>query len=108
MHVVDSRGSPFDADCVFCVAMDPTGTAAITGGQDDRALVWRVADQTKLFDCTGACLLCVCELLFCSAHRWADFNDSVTMVAFSHDGSLLATGSMDGVIMCVWGGGVGR
>lgn len=69
-------------DSIFCVALDPTDSVAITGSQDDRALVWRVGDRQRMFECT-------------------DFKDSVTYVAFNFDGTMLATGSLDGVII-VW------
>lgn len=67
---------------VFCAALDPTGTVAVTGSEDDMAMVWRVDNGQKLFECK-------------------EFADSVTFVAFNFDGSLLATASMDGVII-IW------
>ncbi|XP_030637245.1 angio-associated migratory cell protein [Chanos chanos] len=68
---------------VFCVSLDPvTNTLAITGGEDDKAFVWRVSDGEVLFECTG--------------HK-----DSVTCAMFSHDSKLVASGDMSGVIK-VW------
>ncbi|KAJ0009354.1 hypothetical protein NQD34_001056 [Periophthalmus magnuspinnatus] len=68
---------------VFCVSLDPvTNTMAVTGGEDDKAFVWRVTDGEVLFECTG--------------HK-----DSVTCALFSHDSSLVATGDMSGMIK-VW------
>ncbi|KAK7893289.1 hypothetical protein WMY93_022441 [Mugilogobius chulae] len=68
---------------VFCVSLDPaTNTMAVTGGEDDKAYVWRVSDGEVLFECTG--------------HK-----DSVTCALFSHDSSLVATGDMSGMIK-VW------
>ncbi|XP_042152645.1 angio-associated migratory cell protein-like [Oncorhynchus tshawytscha] len=68
---------------VFCVSLDPaTNSLAVTGGEDDKAYVWRVSDGEVLFECTG--------------HK-----DSVTSVLFSHDSSLVATGDMSGLIK-VW------
>ncbi|KAM7375398.1 hypothetical protein PAMA_014481 [Pampus argenteus] len=68
---------------VFCVSLDPaTNSLAVTGGEDDKAYVWRVSDGEVLFECTG--------------HK-----DSVTCALFSHDSSLVATGDMSGMIK-VW------
>lgn len=76
---------------VFCVALDPTGTIAVTGGEDDAAFVWRVDTGAKMFECRGMPLLCHVTGL--------EFKDSVTAVAFNFDGTLLATASMDGAVM---------
>lgn len=67
---------------VFCVAMDPTDTLAVTGGEDDSAQLWKIATGEKVLDSR-------------------DFKDSVTAVAFNFDGAFLATASLDGVIV-VW------
>lgn len=41
---------------VFCVSLDPlTNSLAVTGGEDDKAYVWRVSDGEVLFECTGEC-----------------------------------------------------
>ncbi|XP_008323192.1 angio-associated migratory cell protein [Cynoglossus semilaevis] len=68
---------------VFCVSLDPaTNSLAVTGGEDDKAYVWRVSDGEVLLECTG--------------HK-----DSVTCAVFSHDSSLVASGDMSGLIK-VW------
>uniref|UniRef100_A0A8C3G4Z4 Angio-associated migratory cell protein n=1 Tax=Cyclopterus lumpus TaxID=8103 RepID=A0A8C3G4Z4_CYCLU len=68
---------------VFCVSLDPaTNSLAVTGGEDDKAFVWRVSDGEVLLECTG--------------HK-----DSVTCAVFSHDSSMVATGDMSGMIK-VW------
>lgn len=68
---------------VFCVSLDPaTNSMAVTGGEDDKAYVWRVSDGEVLMECTG--------------HK-----DSVTCAVFSHDSSLVASGDMSGLIK-VW------
>lgn len=68
---------------VFCVSLDPaTNCMAVTGGEDDKAYVWRLTDGEVLLECTG--------------HK-----DSVTCATFSHDSSLVATGDMGGLIK-VW------
>ncbi|XP_037552613.1 angio-associated migratory cell protein [Nematolebias whitei] len=68
---------------VFCVSLDPaTNSLAVTGGQDDKAYVWRVSDGEVLLECTG--------------HK-----DSVSCAMFSHDSSLVASGDMSGLIK-VW------
>ena len=39
---------------VFCVNLDPvTASMAVTGGEDDKAFVWKVHDGQVLFECTG-------------------------------------------------------
>ena len=68
---------------VFCVKLDPkTNTLAVTGGEDDKAFVWRLSDGETLFECTG--------------HK-----DSVTCAGFSYDSTYVATGDMSGLIK-VW------
>ncbi|KAE8278386.1 Angio-associated migratory cell protein [Larimichthys crocea] len=68
---------------VFCVSLDPaTNSMAVTGGEDDKAFVWRLSDGEVLLECTG--------------HK-----DSVTCAVFSHDSSLVASGDMSGMIK-VW------
>ena len=73
-----SESSP-SPNSVFSVALDPTGSIAVSGGEDDKAFVWRVADGSVLFECGG-------------------HSDSVVCVAFNHDGSMVATGDMAGMI----------
>nr|XP_033801489.1 angio-associated migratory cell protein [Geotrypetes seraphini] len=68
---------------VFCVSLDPQESAlAVTGGEDEKAFVWRLSDGELLFECTG--------------HK-----DSVTCAVFSYDSSMVATGDMSGLIK-VW------
>lgn len=38
---------------VFCVALDPLGKMAASGGEDDRGYVWRTDNQDILFQCAG-------------------------------------------------------
>lgn len=36
------------------MSLDPkTNTLAVTGGEDDKAFVWRVSDGELLFECSG-------------------------------------------------------
>lgn len=67
---------------VFCVGLDPTGCLAVSGGEDDLAFVWKVADGSVQMTCTG-------------------HSDSVVAAAFNHDGSMVATGDLAGLIK-VW------
>ena len=55
---------------------------AVSGGEDDTAFVWNYITGEVSFQCTG--------------HK-----DSVTCCNFNHDGTLLSTGDMSGVIK-VW------
>lgn len=68
---------------VFCISLDPKESAlAVTGGEDDKAYIWRLSDGETVFECTG--------------HK-----DSVTCAVFSHDSTMVATGDMSGLIK-VW------
>uniref|UniRef100_A0A8C4TP52 Angio-associated migratory cell protein n=1 Tax=Erpetoichthys calabaricus TaxID=27687 RepID=A0A8C4TP52_ERPCA len=68
---------------VFCVNLDPVSNClAVTGGEDDKAFVWKVNDGTLLLECTG--------------HK-----DSVTCSSFSYDSLLVASGDLSGLIK-VW------
>lgn len=69
-------GSTFSCD------LHPTGTLAVTGGEDDKAYVWSVETGNVVMDCTG--------------HK-----DSVIFVGFSFDGAYVATADMAGLIK-VW------
>lgn len=41
---------------VFCVSLDPaTNCMAVTGGEDDKAYVWRLTDGEVLLECKGVC-----------------------------------------------------
>lgn len=67
---------------VFVCALSTDESIAITGGEDDVAYLWTVANGEVILECTG--------------HK-----DSVTEVAFNHDNTLVATGDMGGLIQ-VW------
>lgn len=70
-------------DAVISVKINPADVSmVVTGGQDDQALVWNAKDGSVMFACTG-------------------HTDTVTNVDFSHDGLLLATADMKGLIK-VW------
>lgn len=66
-------------DSVLCCAIDPNGRLAVSGGIDDTAYVWNLIDKHVIFECIG--------------HK-----ESVVAVAFSLDGSYVATGDMNGYI----------
>ncbi|XP_031557021.1 angio-associated migratory cell protein-like [Actinia tenebrosa] len=68
---------------VFSVSIDPENSSLVaSGGEDDKAYVWKIADGELAFECKG--------------HK-----DSVTCTAFSHDSKFVCTGDMSGVIK-VW------
>ena len=48
-----ASASASEPNSVFSVALDPTGSVAVSGGEDDKAFVWRVADGSVLFECSG-------------------------------------------------------
>lgn len=74
---------------VFCVSLDPWSyTYGVSGGEDDKAFVWKISDGKVKFPCEG--------------HK-----DSVISVGFSHDSKYVATADMSGVVK-VWEVGTGE
>eukprot|EP01064_Diplonema_japonicum_P036733 TRINITY_DN8365_c1_g1_i1.p1 TRINITY_DN8365_c1_g1~~TRINITY_DN8365_c1_g1_i1.p1 ORF type:complete len:430 (+),score=146.58 TRINITY_DN8365_c1_g1_i1:64-1353(+) len=74
-------------EAVHAVALHPSLPLVASGGEDDKAFLWKVdpsnpgpTDVEPLFELTG-------------------HTDTVICVAFSFDGSILATGGMDGRVM---------
>ncbi|KAH9498158.1 hypothetical protein Btru_008408 [Bulinus truncatus] len=68
---------------VICTKLNPVDrNVAVTGGQDDQALVWNTQEGSIYFQCTG-------------------HTDTVVGVGFSHDGRYVATADMKGLIK-VW------
>lgn len=48
---------------MFCVSLDPaTNSLAVSGGEDDKAYVWRLSDGEVLLDCTGETKSLECRL----------------------------------------------
>ncbi|KAF8626978.1 hypothetical protein AX15_004571 [Amanita polypyramis BW_CC] len=64
---------------VFCVACHPTEPLAATGGEDDVGYIWDITDGEIIEKLTG-------------------HTDSVTSIAWSSDGEMIATGGMDGKV----------
>lgn len=116
----------FDKGELFTVACSPTdATLVATGGGDDRGFLWKVGQGDWAFDLQGMhgtfkavdskqfieCLCCYSlHISFSSFIRWssvaalylsAGHTDSVSCLAFSADGQLLASGSFDGLVK-VW------
>lgn len=88
--VDDALACVSHSESVLSVAFNPADRRILlTGGQDDVAVLWGI-EEVK-----GGGLKCVqrCRL---SGHT-----DSVTQVAFSHDGKYAATGSYDGTVR-IW------
>eukprot|EP00040_Diaphanoeca_grandis_P019920 m.105521 g.105521 ORF g.105521 m.105521 type:complete len:430 (+) comp27656_c0_seq1:104-1393(+) len=65
---------------VLSIAWHPQGNVVASGGEDDKAFAWNVADGSKILEVT-------------------DHKDSVVQVTFNRAGTLLATASMDGMIV---------
>ncbi|ALC43817.1 CG5114 [Drosophila busckii] len=65
---------------VFACSLHPKHSWAVTGSEDDRALVWDTNTGEVLFKIT-------------------DHKDTVTEAHFSHDGTYLATGDMSGELL---------
>lgn len=92
-----TRGLSLGTASVFCVSLDPkTNTLAVTGGEDDKAFVWRLSDGELLFECAGegarlrscspgglrgASLLCSClQQLLTDLHPVLDPRTSKQMI----------------------------
>ena len=68
---------------VFCCDIQAKGeNLIVTGGEDDKAYIWKPVSGEVVLQCTG--------------HK-----DSVTCVGFSFDGTYVATGDMSGLVQ-VW------
>ena len=83
-EVVDRSALSFNlhSQSVFCCELSGDSRLAVSGGEDDRAFVWKTEDGSLLFECTG--------------HA-----DSVIVAKFNCSSKLLATGDMKGLIK-VW------
>ncbi|KAJ7593109.1 WD40-repeat-containing domain protein [Mycena floridula] len=73
------QGFPNHQSSVFAVAVHPTEALAASGGEDDFGYIWDITDGEVIVKLTG-------------------HTDSVTSVAWSFDGQMIATGGMDGKI----------
>ena len=67
---------------VLCCDLSHNKSYAVSGGEDDLAIVWRTTDSSVVFECNG--------------HK-----DSVIGVAFSSDDSYIASADMNGLIQ-IW------
>ena len=38
---------------MFAVAVNPSCTVAVSGGEDDKGYVWKLSSQELLFECPG-------------------------------------------------------
>lgn len=84
LHVEDRSLFSFNghSKSVFCCELSDDSTLAASGGEDDRAFVWKTENGSVLFECTG-------------------HSDSVIVVKFNCSSKLLATGDMKGLIK-IW------
>lgn len=87
--VDDAVTSVAHKESVLSVAMSPSDRSTFaTGGQDDVAVLWRIEERPGGLACS--------ERVRLEGHT-----DSVTQIAFSHDGQYVATGSYDGTVR-IW------
>eukprot|EP00210_Caulerpa_lentillifera_P000319 g312.t1 len=79
----------FYSDSVFCVAWSPVGDLSVaSGGQDDIVYLWKTCSPDSEM-----------EELPCEALE--GHTDSVIDIGFNHNGELLASGAMDGLVK-IW------
>ncbi|KAL0580970.1 60S ribosomal subunit assembly or modification protein [Marasmius crinis-equi] len=80
-HAEDNsvQSFPNHQSSVFSVAVHPTEALAVSGGEDDLGYIWDITDGEVIVKLTG-------------------HSDSVSCVAWSHDGEIVSTGGMDGKI----------
>ncbi|CRL07185.1 CLUMA_CG020170, isoform A [Clunio marinus] len=64
---------------LFCGSFHPDGVLAVTGGEDDKAFVWKIETGEVVYEVT-------------------EHKDSVVAVEFSYDGGYLATADMAGEV----------
>ncbi|OAY86033.1 F-box-like/WD repeat-containing protein TBL1Y [Ananas comosus] len=70
----------FKRNEIYTVACSPVDSSLVaTGGKDDKGFLWKIGSAEAVLELQG--------------HR-----DTVSTVAFSSDGQLLASGSFDGVV----------
>ncbi|EFJ16805.1 hypothetical protein SELMODRAFT_116037 [Selaginella moellendorffii] len=73
------------AESVYAVACSPVESRVVaTGGGDDKIFIWKIGDDAAPLELK-------------------EHKDSISSLAFSFDGKLLASGGLDGVV-CVWDG----
>uniref|UniRef100_A0A2K6ESS7 Angio-associated migratory cell protein n=1 Tax=Propithecus coquereli TaxID=379532 RepID=A0A2K6ESS7_PROCO len=118
--VVGSMEGPDDSEVtfalhsasVFCVSLDPkTNTLAVTGGEDDKAFVWRLSDGELLFECAGegglACSGCapnsylvtsvLCQLCAVpQGHKGGVYNSLLQWMEWHPRAPVLLAGTADG------------
>lgn len=77
----DKPGCIFDkhTDSVLCCDIDTNNKHIVTGGVDDKALVWNYETKEVVFECTG--------------HK-----ESVNSVKFNSNADLVATGDLSGIV----------
>lgn len=122
-EVQDDSVHSFDghADAVFSVAWSPAVQGLVaTGGGDDRAFLWRVGtsdgtvelggdrddddDEDAEANANGAAAAATKEK---KQQQHRRHTDSVVSLAFSTDGSLLASGGLDGLVL-LWDAATGE
>lgn len=90
-HHHTTKHNKTKTDAVVAVAWSPAHADLVaTGGQDDRAFLWRVGQDA--YDATGGTL---------GTLELAGHSDTIVSLAFNSTGTLLATGSLDSTVK-VW------
>lgn len=83
---------------VFCVNFSPQSNLLVSGGFDETVRIWDIARGSHLFSHSAAANNLYCGDIGRSLKTLPAHSDPVTAVTFNHDGTLIASCAMDGLV----------